>query len=266
MGGNLAIDAILDGHIELERALLDHEMRDFKIEIDRKLSSFSQQKEQLLSLLFTDYDQSRPPDDYHDAWSRIETTAYKYFARQVLKQSVTESREARYRAISTNSKRARERLEKGRDLGRLSRNKMKEWLEGTKGLTEATNEFSDQLYDEVGFVREIEKAIKSLRELETAANEAANGAQKGRGRPRGTSLISWNYIYALAIDYQRSTGRRAGAGSGPFARFVCKFLEAVGQSDFEPESLIDAIKSTRTKVRRRIIAGESLPFPFFEEA
>ena len=62
-----------------------------------------------------------------------------------------------------------------------------------------------------------------------------------------------SFIRTLAMVYQESTGRKAGAGAGPFARFVIQFRAAVDPSykseDYLDltviDAVIDALKSPR---------------------
>jgi len=54
-----------------------------------------------------------------------------------------------------------------------------------------------------------------------------------------------SFIRALAAVYQESTGRKAGAGAGPFARLVIQFRAAVDPSykpeDYSDQTVIDAV-------------------------
>jgi hypothetical protein len=112
---------------------------------------------------------------------------------------------------------------------------------------------------------EFEKVIASLAALETAARRAADEVLKARGRPRGSAFLSRGFIEGLAGVYQNSTGSKPGAGDGPFARFVYEFLIAIGRDNIEYESLVDAIKDTRARVRTRPAAAKSGPSPFDDE-
>ncbi len=257
---------ICDSEKELERALLDHRLENFKAEINAKLAGFNGYKEQLLRHLRDAYDLGSKAEHFDQAksWLRIETTAYQYFARQILKQTVTSSadRETRYSAISDVAQRARNMINKARYADHAS-NLIKAWLDGTKELADATAQFQDRLYFECDFERKFEKVTESLSELEKlAADQAADEVHKRSGRPKGTSDLPWNFIYALADDYRKSTGLRPGAGGGPFARFVHEFLKAVGQDDKSIGYVIDAIKDARRQARKN--PSKSTPSPFGE--
>jgi len=58
--------------------------------IELKLAGFRGYKEQLLSLLSNanDHGNKAQPFDRDKSWFRIETIAYKYFARKIVTQSV----------------------------------------------------------------------------------------------------------------------------------------------------------------------------------
>ena len=52
--------------------------------------------------------------------------------------------------------------------------------------------------------------------------------------------------------WRQSTGKRAGAGAGPFAQFVKKFLEALGRKGIGQQSIIKAIKTTKKREEKNL--------------
>jgi len=96
---------------------------------------------------------------------------------------------------------------------------------------------------------EMENAVASLVRLETAARRAAEMVQTAPGRPKGTSVLPPDYIIALAGVYRESTGLQPGKGDGPFARFVYKFLTALGQKYVVYDSVVASIKDSFGTVR-----------------
>jgi hypothetical protein len=112
---------------------------------------------------------------------------------------------------------------------------------------------------------EFEKVIANLAALEAAACRAADEVPKGRGRPKGSAVLTRGFIEGLAGVYRNSTGSRPGAGHGPFAQFVYEFLVAIARVNIEYESVVDAIKDTRDWVRTRPAAAKSGPSPFDDE-
>jgi hypothetical protein len=113
---------------------------------------------------------------------------------------------------------------------------------------------------------ELDKVIANLAALETAARRAADEVPKGRGRPKGSAVLTRGFIEGLAGVYRNSTESKPGAGDGPFAQFVYEFLIAIGRdNNIEYESVVDAIKDTRARVRTRPAAAKSGPSSFDDE-
>jgi len=105
--------------------------------------------------------------------------------------------------------------------------------------------------------------ITGLADLETAASRAAEQIRQKPGRPRETGYLSPEFIIALESAYRYITGKRGGAGAGPFAQFVKKFLEAEG-STITLQSVIEAIKTAKKRKEwgRSLLAwtgGKTLP-------
>lgn len=75
--------------------------------------------------------------------------------------------------------------------------------------------------------------------------------------PGPAASLPRGFIRELADVYRKSTGRKEGAGRGPFARFVMKFLTALDPScGITDESLIDAIKNALRKPRAWRVAAK----------
>jgi hypothetical protein len=93
------------------------------------------------------------------------------------------------------------------------------------------------------------KAVAGLAALETAALRAAGEAhdkREGRGRPKGTAVLPTGYIEVLATRYRESTGAKPGVGSGPFVRFVCAFLAAVGRANISEDYVVELAQKARS--------------------
>lgn len=135
------------------------------------------------------------------------------------------------------------------------------WWESTSEYAEAEGRFVDLLHIQ----REFEKVVTSLTTLETAATRAADDMPKRRGRPRGTATMPRDFIEGLAAVYRDATGSKPGAGDGPFAKFVVKFLTALGRGMIEYETVIEAIKDARRWTLKRPAATKWGPSPFDEE-
>jgi hypothetical protein len=117
-----------------------------------------------------------------------------------------------------------------------------EWCEahGSTDLTESLDAL------EFDFDKMVGTVVEGLAVLETAAIRAAEEERQSPGRPSGTSVLPHGFIVSLESVYRGITGKPAGAGPGPFARFVGKFLEALGRHTTE-QSVIAAIKDARKR-------------------
>jgi hypothetical protein len=85
--------------------------------------------------------------------------------------------------------------------------------------------------------------VSALSAYEAAVLRAAHYLPTSRsGR---SPFLPPSFIRALAALYRESTGRKAGAGAGPFARFVIQFRAAVDPSykseDYLDPTVIDAV-------------------------
>jgi hypothetical protein len=98
----------------------------------------------------------------------------------------------------------------------------------------------------VRFDAEFDKAVAGLAGLERAAFRAAEQARQRRGRPEGAAALPHECIIALEAIYREITLQPAGAGPGPFARFVKEFLNALGRES-AAQSVIEAIKDTKKR-------------------
>ena len=93
---------------------------------------------------------------------------------------------------------------------------------------------------------DIKGMVEAIATLEKAADAAKANVPRETGRPL---LLPRDCIQGLARVYRSSTGLKPGRGSGPFAEFVSEFMIAVGQTKFEYESIIYAIKDAHRKFK-----------------
>jgi hypothetical protein len=253
-----------DGIIEYDEPIPDAEMEELKAAIDAGLAAFERHKISLLEHLQNVYQRGpeSKPFDAEKSWQDLTRLAWMYFWRARLKQETVPSahRVERLRDLARTLRRARRQAEMamrddvGDDL-------FSAWCE-------ASVRYDLDPTPPLTLVRidhEFEKVIANLAALETAACRAADKVLKARGRPKGSASLSRGFIEGLAGLYQNSTGSKPGAGDGPFARFVYEFLIAIGRDNIEYESLVDAIKDTRARVRTRPAAAKSGPSPFDDE-
>ena len=114
-----------------------------------------------------------------------------------------------------------------------------EWAEAN-----GNPDFTDPIIDRFG--EEFDKRVAGLAGLETAAFRAAETVRGKSGRPPGTAVLPHDFIVSLESVYRNITKRNAGAGYGPFFRFVTEFLTAVGR-ECSDETVIEAIKAARKR-------------------
>lgn len=218
----------------------------FMAEIEKLLLQFGNHKEPLLSLLCNAYDgdSKAAPFDTDRAWHDIKSMAHFYFTQEMVKREAISNaeREARCRKIAESLGRARNMIDDAMRAPDLANDLIWGWWGGTSESAEAWAEVKN--VEPLYIKRQFEKLLEGLAALEAGAVRAADGAHKGRGRPRGTSVLPPDYIIALAAVYRSSTGSKPGAGDGPFAKFVMEFLTAL-RRNIEYESVIDAIQDAR---------------------
>jgi hypothetical protein len=255
-----------DGIIEYDEPIPDAEMEELKAEIDAGLAAFEQHKISLLDHLQKVYERGHKskPFDAEKAWQGLTSLAGLYFWRARLKQDTVPAapRVERLRDLARTLGRARRQAEMAMrdDVGEAL---FRAWRDANVRYDPDLDPTGPQTL--VRIDHEFEKVIASLAALEAAARRAADEVPKPRGRPKGSALLSPGFIEGLAGVYQNSTRSKPGAGDGPFARFVYEFLTAMGGYNIEYESLVDAIKDTRARIRTRPAAAKSGPSPFDDE-
>jgi hypothetical protein len=261
---------IWGGIIEYDEPVPDPTMEAFKAAIDAGANRLEQHKGALLDHLQKQHEQGpkSEPFDADKSWEGLTRLAYIYFWVVRIRQEVVPAahRVERLRDLATALRHARGKVglamqdDVGDDLFRAWRDANVRYdpdLDPTGPLTLVRIDHE--------FEKVIASLAASLASLETAARRAADEVPKARGRPKGSAILSGGFIEGLAGVYQNSTGSKPGAGDGPFARFVYEFLIAIGRDTIEYESLVDAIKDTRARLRTRPPAAKSGPSPFDDE-
>jgi hypothetical protein len=252
------------GIIEYDEPVPDSRAEAVKATVEAGLAAFDAHKETLLAFLRNDYERGprAEPFDPDASWRDLNSLAGTYFWKARVKQGVLPAAALAARlhelekAFGTARAMADEAMQN--DVGGALR---WSWWEGTSKYAEAEGRFVDFLYIE----REFEKVVTSLAALEAAAMRAADDVVTRRGRPKGTAILPRDYIEALAAVYRVATGSKPGAGDGPYAKFVMKFLIGLGRRNIEYESVIDAIKDARRWALKRPAATKWGQSPFDEE-
>jgi hypothetical protein len=99
------------------------------------------------------------------------------------------------------------------------------------------------------FDEAVSDLIAGLAYMETAASRAAERVRPKHGRPIGTGVLQPDFIIDLELAYRDITGKPGGAGPGPFAQFVMKFLEALGRRTIEEPTVIKVIRAAKKSER-----------------
>jgi len=227
--------------------------------IEARLTAFDRHRDDLLSMLqkVHEHKPKTKSFDKNEAWRHLRFIAWGFFRDE-------RSRDEQKAEVTAN-----DRLERLRQLGKAlgdARRKLDEAMHhAVRGgvyvewcIAHGNPDFLDPIIDvfEREFDRVTSDVLGGLAALETAAFCAADDVRQNQvrrpGRPGGTSLVRRSFILSLERVYRESTGKRAGAGAGPFAQFVKKFLEAVGRKGIDRQSIIKAIKTAKKREEKNL--------------
>jgi hypothetical protein len=191
--------------------------------------------------------------DGENTWSALTRAAHWFFRRPRIKHKTVlpARRVERLRDLAKALRRAREMINKtmqddvGLDLFRG-------WGAEANLPPTVAHVFNNDGCDEIPIADRINEIMTGVATLEAAANRAARDVPTKAGAPRGTGILTLADIAVLEGVYQRSTGRKPTKGAGPFAKFVEKFLVAVGHGDDTSEDyVVEAFKYARKQVRKK---------------
>jgi hypothetical protein len=212
--------------------------------IAARKANFERHKKKLLKLLRELYERSpkTKPFDENNAWRDLKVLAHVYLRN--------EAEVSQEQAMMPAGDRVELLLQLGnalRDARCTADEAMKtvrvhwfvEWAEAN-----GNPDFLDPIIDRFG--EEFDKRVAGLAVLETAAFRAAETVRKKKGRPPGSAVLPHDFIVNLERAYRDITKRNAGAGRGPFFRFVIEFLTALGR-ECSDETAIEAIKAARKR-------------------
>lgn len=222
-----------------------------------RLAAFDRHSDDLLAMLRKVCERRLKPKSFDEKTSR----RYLKFMAQVYVEE--EVRTEQKRMIAPAADRAELLDQLGTDLGE-SRCKLDAvmqddirgqlflaWCEahGNPDLTDPVVGLFDANFDKV-----VGDVVAGLAALEAAAFRAAEQVRQEPGRPAGTGILPNDFIISLEAGYRDITGKRGGAGPGPFAQFAKKFLEALGRESPE-NTVIDAIKDARTREEKHPVTS-----------
>jgi hypothetical protein len=211
-------------------------------EFSERLSAFARHKEELIAMLREEYEREGKAQSFNEerAWYDLEGAALVYLHHEA---AVNERRSAAP---------ASERVEKLLRFGNALREAHQvadkvmpvvrghlfvEWCEAN-----GNPDFTDPIITK--YETAFDNLVAGLPALEKAAFRAAEDARKGPGALAGTSILPHHVILQLESTYREIAKRKAGAGAGPFANFVIKFLNALGRN-LAHGSVVDAIKDAK---------------------
>ena len=211
-------------------------------EIEARLTAFDEHKENLLDLLRKVHGRGpkTKPFDADKAWRSLRFSAFVYLQSEwevSKKQTMTRAgdRAKLLRQLGSALRDARCKADEAMKTGHW----FLEWA-----IANGNPNFTDpriELYQD-----EFETRVACLKGLEEAAYQAAETVRMKRGRPSGTTIVPHDFILNLESVYRNIAKRNAGAGSGPFFRFVTEFLTALGR-ECSDETVIEAIKAARKR-------------------
>jgi hypothetical protein len=259
----LGSKSLWEGIIEYDEPSPSAEMESLRAAIDVGLEKFEQQKTTMISMLRDARDGRLGPFDETKSWSRLTSLAHSFFWQAELKlkfKTPAANRRRRLDELARVLKRSRTIIDASMqdDVGDLL---FSSWCEGiNEPFVSVIRNLDGSLSDVRPPEEMFKKAVASLGLLEAAARDAARAVKlPGRGRKLGTAVLPAGYIEVLATLYCEATGAKAGVGLGPFVRFVCAFLTAVGSASISEDYVAELAQAALSSARAH--PGASAPYP-----
>jgi hypothetical protein len=211
-------------------------------QIAAHLTAFDRHRTELLDPLRELYERGpkTKPFDANNAWKSLRFSAYIYLRSQaeVSQQQAMTPAGDRHKLLCQLGNALRDARRKADEAMKTSHWFM-EWA-----IANGNPDFTDGRIER--YQEEFETRVARLKGLEEAAYQAAETVRKKRGRPPGTTALPHDFILNLEKAYRNITKKKAGAGSGPFFRFVIEFLTALGR-ECSDETVNEAIKAARKR-------------------
>jgi len=211
--------------------------------IEARLAEFDRCRDDLLAMLQKVCERTPKPFDEKYAWRHVRFYAWRYLEEEEASAEKrmmvpAADRVDRLRQLGNALREARSKLDETRhDVTCVVL--FEEWCKA-RGISDFTDRHVDIFEDALADL------IAGLAYMETAASRAAEQVRQKPGRPGGTGVLQHDIVIMLEAAYQNITGRRGGAGPGPFAQFVTKFLEGLGRT-ITQQSVIEAIKAAKKR-------------------
>jgi hypothetical protein len=226
-----------------EEPLHDDRAEAIKAAIETRLAAFDRHRDELIGHLQKVCERATKPLDPKYAWRHVRVLAWRY-----LQEEATVEKK---RMMVPAADRVELLFQLGNALGEVrckldeTRHHVnlvvlfEEWCKA-RGIPDFTDRHVD-IFDEA-----VSDLIAGLAYMETAASRAAERVRQKSGRPAGAGVIRQDFIIALELTYRDITGKPGGAGAGPFAQFVTKFLQALERPSTE-QNVIKVIKAAKKR-------------------
>jgi hypothetical protein len=253
------------GIIEYDEPTPDAKTERVRAAIDAGLVRFEQHKPALITILRDAHDGVLQPEPFDEtkSWSGLTSLARSFFwqARGSKETMPAADRKPRLDQLATALKRARAVVDQAMQ-DHIGDDLFSAWCEGTDEPLVSLVRNDDGSLATVRMPEEaFKKAVASLAALETAALRATDYEKRpGRGRRKGTMVLPAGYIVVLAALYREATGAKAGAGRGPFVRFVSAFLAAIGNANISEDYVIELAQAARSWARTHPSGWAPSPF------
>ena len=230
--------------------------------IDVGLGKFEQHKPTLIAILRNAH-RGRLKFDEPKSWTRLTSLAHSFFLQTRLKLETmpAASRRSRLDELARTLKQSRT-LADAAMQDQVGDDLFSSWCAGiNQPLVSLVRNDDGSLAAVRGPEEMFRKAVGSLAALEAAALHAANQVNRpGRGRRTGTSVLPVGYLEALAAIYRKTTGSKPGTGAGPFVRFVCAFLVAVGVANISADYVAELAQAAHSWARTHPSGWAPSPF------
>jgi hypothetical protein len=213
--------------------------------IEARLAEFDRYRDELLAMLQKVCERTRKPFDKEYVWRHLRFCAWRYLKEEASaeKRMVVPpaDRVEQLRQLGNALREARCKLDNAQNhviRGVL----FVEWCEA-----HGSPDFTDPIIGlyESNFDKVVAGVVAGLADLETAARRAAEQVRQKTGRPAGTGVLQPDFVITLELAYRDITGKPGGAGPGPFAQFIMKFLEALGRRTIEEQTVIKVIRACK---------------------
>jgi hypothetical protein len=211
----------------------------------RLKTGFDRHKGVLLGHLQKVCERTPKPLDRKYAWRHVRFYAWRYLEEEASAEKrmmvPPADRVEQLRQLGNALRKARCKLDETKhhvNLGVL----FQEWCK-VRGIPDFTDRHV-AIFDEA-----LSDLIAGLAYMETAASRAAEQVRPKHGRPVGTGVLQPDFIIDLELAYRDITGKPGGAGPGPFAQFLMKFLKALGRCTIEKQTVIKVIRAAKQSER-----------------